>query len=829
MSTFPEFANIEEIKARMPVTYVLHAAGHEPVDRTGRDLMYLTPWRQDSNPSLACYATDDDGVVDRWRDMARSEGGDLLDLIGKLDTTRESFSDQLAMARTLYVRFLEDAWSAPEPLSTVGSFDIEAARVEMLTWAELEQPGELESWMRDRDDSVSNLSAGFLRGTFRVSYTGGEVKAPYLNADGEMVAYKYRRPGDKFMSPAGTRGMWTLFYGEWLDDGSRPVVLCEGEPDVWSGTGATQDYVFLGLPSGAGTRPEKMQSRLAGRRVYIALDGDEAGRDASTLWADYLRDNNDVYIVPVPEGRDLSSVVDIVGLLGRSRRYESEMHGIVEVAGRYRRVSNNGDPGAELSDFTVTPTRIMMDQDGGMSYEVTDGNRELLLLASDLGSKNSFRKWAHRHGLVWAGSDTDTAVLASRLKFRSLFVPQESASDIAGFHDGHIVWDGGSIGDSPVRYVPGASIVNLDIRVTEGRGDHRLIYAMREMNERNVVDPILAWAAVAPFRSLLPQFPVLNLAGVSGSGKTTTAQAIIPVLTGSHIFQTLTSSTPYAVESLVNATNGFPVVFDEYRPGARSATLERLEQLSRDAYDGNPSAKSMGGDRWNEIAYIRTEAPIVIAGEQSITETSHAERMILVDVHRPKVRDPRHERALRFVQSAEDGTLAYSFLSFVCKSISEDSTVSVVPSGPQSLPDRVRYNLGVLDLGWRILNDFLAMRGAEGLDDPDWSGIVSTTQAATSTNPTLDALEWALGDRFASENVWIEDDVLYVQVAGFVADVKRSGAFTLPGNNGRTISSLLAAEYGAEQTRKAPPFGGQYKRVWAMPAGDVFVDNNEGE
>src|SRR5210317_2003316 len=129
----------------MPVTYVLHAAGHEPVDRTGRDLMYLTPWRQDSNPSLACYAADDDGVVDRWRDMARSEGGDLLDLIGKLDTTRESFSDQLAMARTLYVRFLEDAWSAPEPLSTVGSFDIEAARAEMLTWAELEQPGDLES------------------------------------------------------------------------------------------------------------------------------------------------------------------------------------------------------------------------------------------------------------------------------------------------------------------------------------------------------------------------------------------------------------------------------------------------------------------------------------------------------------------------------------------------------------------------------------------------------------------------------------------------------------------------------------------------------------
>lgn len=828
MSTFPEFATIEEIKARMPVTYVLYAAGHEPVDRSGRDLMYLTPWRQDSNPSLACYASDDDGVVDRWRDMARSEGGDMLDLIGMLDSSRESFADQLAMARTLYVRFLEGDWVAPEPLPSVGSFDVDAARAEMAEWAAQEDPGELESWMRERDDAVSALPAGLLRDTFRVSFVGGEVKAPFFDKDGEFVAYKYRRPGEKFMSPAGTRGMWTVFYGEWLDDGERPVVVCEGEPDVWSGTGATRDYVFLGLPSGAGTRPEKMQSRLVGRRVYIALDGDEAGRDASTLWADYLREDNEVFIVPVPEGRDLSSVADIPGLLARARRYESEMRGIVEIGGRYRRVSNNGDPGMELSDFVIDPVRVMIDQDGGMSYEVTDGARDLLLVAGDLGSKNQFRKWAHRHGLVWSGSDTDVAVLASRLKARSMFVPQESASDIAGYHDGHIVWDGGSIGDSPVRYVPGASIVNLDIRVTEGRGDHRLIYAMREMNDRKVVDPILAWAAVAPFRSLLPQFPVLNITGVSGSGKTTTAQAIIPVLTGSHIFQTLTSSTPYAVESLVNATNGFPVVFDEYRPGARTATLERLEQLARDAYDGNPSAKSMGGDRWNEIAYIRTEAPIVIAGEQSITETSHAERMILVDVVRPKVRDPRHERALRFVQDGEDGTLAYSFLSFVCRSILEDGVVKVTPSGPVDLPDRVRYNLGVLDLGWRILNDFLAMRGAAGLDAPDWSGVVGTVEAATSTNPTLDALEWALGDRFASENVWIEDDILYVQVSGFVADVRRSGAFVLPGNNGRTISNLLAAEYGAEQTRKAPPFGGQYKRVWAMPAGNVFPDN-EGE
>lgn len=819
-----ELTDLEEIKARMPVTYVLHRAGHTPEHTHGRDLMYLTPWRQDSNPSLACYPEHDDGVVDRWRDMARSEGGDILDLIGMLDPRQETFTDRLAIARKLYERFLHDDWTAPEPERSTGSFDLEAARAEMAQWALDQDVQLLESWMHEREDAVSDIPPRWLHTTFSVSGYMGEVKAPYYDADGELVAYKYRKPGEKFKSAAGTRGLWTLFYGEWLDtDQSRPVVVCEGEPDVWSGTHATQDYVFLGLPSGAGTRPEKMRSRLAGRRILIALDGDEAGRAASLLWAQHLAKDNTVEIVPVPEGKDLSSVADIPALLRKARPYEAPMRGLMELAGGYRRTTKDGEPGMQVADFTLTPLRVMQATEGALSYEVSDGRREHLLLSSDLVSKNTLRRWAHERSLIWNGSDTDVGILASMLKASSIFCSQEGASDVAGLHEGHIVWNGGSIGDSPVRYVPAASKVSLDIQVTPGRGDHRLIYAMRELNEHRITDPILAWAAAAPFRSLLPQFPTLNVAGTSGSGKTTTVQAIIPTLTGSHIFQTLSSSTPYAIESIINSTNGFPVVFDEYRPGARTHTLERLEQLARDAYDGTPSAKSAGGDRWNEIAYIRTEAPIVIAGEQSITEVSHAERMILVQIVRPKQRDPRHARALAFVRQGEDGTLAHSFLTHVVRSVQGDVQLAIEPEGPSGLPDRVRYNLGVLDLGWRILNDFLSDRGAAPLEDPDWSGIITTAAEVTATNPTIEALVWALGDENASRNVWVTDDgELCVNAAGFVADVKRAGVFVLPGNNAKTISDQLQADYGAHASTRRPPLGEHRKRVWVLDAEAVL-------
>ena len=826
MSDFAELASVEEIKARMPVTYVLHRAGYRPEHTSGRDIMYLTPWRQDTNPSLACYPDRDGDIVDRWRDMARSEGGDALDLIGMLDSDCQSFSDQLDAARKLYLQFLNETdWQSPQPERSTGSFDVEAARAELADWALSNDDTVFEDWARTRDDAVSHIPARWLADTFNLVWSGTEIKAPYLDRNGDLVAYKYRKPGEKFKSAAGTRGLWNIYYGEWLDtDESRPVVLCEGEPDVWSGTHASQDHVFLGLPSGAGTQPAKMQSRLARRRVLIAFDGDEAGRDASVRWAKELALTNTIEIVPMPEGKDLSSVADIPGLLTQSRPYEPAMPGLMVLNNRYHRTTRDGAPGAQLADFALNPQRVMQSPDGALSYEVTDGRKDHLILSEDLVSKNRLRSWAQQRGLTWAGSDTDVALVASRLKADSIFCPSEGSSDVAGLHNGHIVWADGSIGDSKVRYIPFGNKVNLDIRVSEGVGNPQLIYAMRAMNDHSITDPILAWAAVAPFRSLLDRFPVLNVAGTSGSGKTTTVQAIIPVLTGSHIFKTLSSSTPWAVEAFIGSTNAFPVVFDEYRPGARSQTLERLEQLARDAYNGYQSSKSSGGDTWNVGQDIRTDAPIAIVGEQSITETSHAERMVLVRILRPKRRDPQQQRALEFINSADNGTLAHDYLTFAVKTVQEKQNIAVRLSGPEDLPERVRFNLGVLDAGWRLLNDFLALKGRAPLSNPDWSGVIDVTEDITSTNPTIEALSWALGDDYASRNVWIDGDELVVSVAGFVADVKRSDVFVLPGNNARTISDQLKADYGAESTRRTPPGVGNRKKVWVMPVNQVFPD-----
>ncbi len=152
-----DLTTLDEIKAQMPVTYVLHKSGHEPEDRRGRDLLYLTPWRQDKNPSLACYQDEDDGIVDRWKDMARQDGGDVLDLIGKLYPRLSTFDKRLASAKVLFRVFLEDDWEAPQPISTTGSFDIEAARAEMNDWHLQHDDSSLSKWLSLREDYVYNI------------------------------------------------------------------------------------------------------------------------------------------------------------------------------------------------------------------------------------------------------------------------------------------------------------------------------------------------------------------------------------------------------------------------------------------------------------------------------------------------------------------------------------------------------------------------------------------------------------------------------------------------------------------------------------------------
>jgi hypothetical protein len=301
------FPTIEELRA-LPILYVLERAGYGHEDRDG---VYTTksPFRPDNHPSFDVFGP----KLERWGDFAEGVTGDVLDLLKRFAPDRR-FVEIKDWAARLLRECEESGWSGPTEGVMRQQFDLETARRfvnGVLTNTNSGADMYIHEWlMNDRDDYLhSNVSASWLIYTFKLGWGGGRIIIPYINRYGRLRWYKTRYPGGPVRAASGT-GYDSIFYGEHLDTGDKTVVLCEGESDVWSGTHAAgQDFVFLGLPTGAGTLPNGLAETLIDRRVILAFDGDDAGRTATARWADYLEATGcTTRILPLTNGRDLATL-----------------------------------------------------------------------------------------------------------------------------------------------------------------------------------------------------------------------------------------------------------------------------------------------------------------------------------------------------------------------------------------------------------------------------------------------------------------------------------------------------------------------------------------
>ena len=108
------------------------------------------------------------------------------------------------------------------------------------------------------------------------------------------------------------KGASLVLYGLWKlgdSDLDQPVLLCEGETDCWAAQAHCPSFQIIGV-AGVGHQPEKLGAEaLAGRTVYLAFDGDEAGRGALSKWNRYLSVLVcKVFNIPMPDGADIASM-----------------------------------------------------------------------------------------------------------------------------------------------------------------------------------------------------------------------------------------------------------------------------------------------------------------------------------------------------------------------------------------------------------------------------------------------------------------------------------------------------------------------------------------
>lgn len=1143
-----ELADAQSIKQALPITYVLDQANVSMEDTGGRVVAYC-PFHsngQESSPSLTVFGED----LERWSCMAgcTDRPGDVLDLIQRLaaeDGESISFVDACDRARGLVASMLEIGWKGTTKGRERVELDVErlSLTVEHAVRNEsTELIDALISEKRRKDGQDSNrFTAEWLKKTFflgegpvyRNDFWSDEIIVPFFDRSGTLLTYKYRRPDTKLFALEGAGQFVDVYYNMWRTDRlDCPILLCEGESDTWNAQYEVGDaYQVLGIVTGVMTRPTDLEL-FKGRDVLIGFDGDDAGRKGMVRWAGYLKNAGcNVRIVPVPEGKDLSATAaSLRHLCSLARPLVTAPGGLRADDTGYKRSNESAQP---ISNFVFKPTRELIGPDS-MAWEgvILPGGEKALLASSDLRNKTAMVTWALKHKRAWYGSDRDVSILLGMLQADSTYLPLGHMANVAGLHNNHFVYPGGTIGPDPWTYVPppADTLIEDDVYIRPGSWEPEYVHTLRDVHKHEITDPILAWLAIAPLRSLLKEFPILDVTGPHGSGKlqhvdepilgpdgwyrigdakagdrvatqdgtfteiigvfpqddrrlyrieftdgsstlagpdhlwevrrrsggktqkrtgtglsapyvkttqelledssrwakwriplvepvqhpernlpiepymlgallgdgsvsptsrvtmssdqavselfgpvqfrrgcwyascsmpeleplglagrrswekfvppiylfasveqrkavlaglldtdgsptarggvefgtsseqlandvialvqslggtaklstripwytykgerrdgrkqyrlairltfnpfrldrkaalhtnyteygpirmikaitqvadgetvcikvadpselyvtrdyivthnTRTLETLVMGMTGTYIAKTLTGTTPHIVLSSFAATNALPVIFEEYRPGARDDARTIFDQLARDAYTQQKSQKGGMKGNWAEATSIVPSAPVIVSGEDVFTEGSLIERMIMIQMYR----DGQNPTAFAAANKWRNNGLPYAYLTWLHRSLIDGTLQNfhVTPVGPPDLGPRQRINIGTLYKGWQLLQQFME-DAQDSLGEPDFRMIVNELRDANSHTPIEDAVRWCMGEADAMGFVKLTSDgFVMIRIENFVTFIKERSkrgelSFVLPGK-APAVKKYLQLKFGA--------------------------------
>jgi hypothetical protein len=218
--------------------------------------------------------------------------------------------------------------------------------------------------------------------------------------------------------------------------------------------------------------------------------------------------------------------------------------------------------------------------------------------------------------------------------------------------------------------------------------------------------------------------------------------------------------------------------------------------MLRDAYYGQPSIKGGMTMQATELTEVSTWAGIVVSGEMSSYETSHRDRIVMLEL------DPssRNRAPYDFLQNrAATAGLGRALLEFLV----EWPLFQVTATGGTDLPDRFRDTLGFVTAGWEAWKHF---RWKAGLHDtpvgPDLS--LLSTGRREHEDPWLEALKACEGipaRNSGDEIVLQQSDGVRVIPSEVIVEAKRIG-IELPARTNELVA-WLKRRYTVEETRVA--------------------------
>jgi hypothetical protein len=144
-----------------------------------------------------------------------------------------------------------------------------------------------------------SLNPDFLKKEFNISYDEDRITIPVYDLNGNFLSNRYRHLSSepKF---TGDKGSHSALFGINKAKDQNQVVLCEGEPDcmrLWQ-----EGIASVTGTSGAKTFNIKLAEPLAGKKILLALDTDEAGQTAIPLYIKFLKEvKAEIEIIDLPK------------------------------------------------------------------------------------------------------------------------------------------------------------------------------------------------------------------------------------------------------------------------------------------------------------------------------------------------------------------------------------------------------------------------------------------------------------------------------------------------------------------------------------------------
>ncbi len=374
-----------------------------------------------------------------------------------------------------------------------------------------------------------------------------------------------------------------------------------------------------------------------------------------------------------------------------------------------------------VSTFTLDP-KILLD---GSNFDIEDSlvcdvhhedytwtdkvfSRDVFNSASKMAKATPVAAWQ------WLGRDDDVKellpFLLERLKEKGL--PRVAATRMMGLHNiggrwlflgdqqtlaANDVWEGF---EGPLAWMTSKTEHPTMFLMPNKDHDIQMLGSIvPKLNEPSVIWPMIGWYTASVLKPWIEtqgyRFPILNVAGTRGSGKTTLIQRVFMPLFG-QIKPTSYDSgtTKFVTLALMGSTNAIPISFAEFRVDA----VQRFLRFVLLAYDTGHDPRGRADLTTQDYPL---QAPFTLDGEDLIDDAAARERIVVAKLHPQTIEEGSEPynvfKELQFYEGGiphMGGTIIQRILQLesLWPAMLQDARDGMFAAFPSKLPDRVRNN-----------------------------------------------------------------------------------------------------------------------------------------